>query len=112
MIKKTLFGLSALLLLTACGGSSSNSKTKTDTDKLKERERVLISYSYPSDICKSDELLNEIKAIADTKNHLIVVESNEASEYNKTEIRIPRFVQVVLHFGLLWGRLIPLILQE
>ena len=79
MIKKTFFGLSALLLLTACGGSSSSSETKTDTDKLKERDGIVIFYNYPSNICESDELLNEMKTVSGTKNHLIVVASNNVT---------------------------------
>ena len=79
MIKKTFFGLSTLLLLTACGGSSSSSSSKTDTDKLKERDGIVIFYSYPSDVCKSDELLNEMKTVSGTKNHLIVVASNNVT---------------------------------
>ena len=39
----------------------------------------MIFYNYPSDVCKSDDLLNRIKAIDDTKNHLLVVASNDVT---------------------------------
>ena len=64
----------SVLLLSGCGGGGS----KSTTEKMKERTTIVITHNYPDEICKSQQLKNELAAEGIT-DIITSVEDNSVS---------------------------------
>ena len=75
MTKKTgLFTLAAAtLLFSGCGGGSHK---ESITDQIKKRDIIVIFHAYPAEVCKSDELKQQIGQAASVANIVTAVEDN------------------------------------
>ena len=72
------------LLLVGCGGGGGNNNTPVDTmkEQMKNKQAIAIIHNYPSDVCKSQKLKDELINISNKegvhiKNIITSVESND-----------------------------------